>query len=564
MPITKGSKKISKASRQSSQTRSTFLTDRTRGLLGKRRKPVKTFGFGDPERGSRDLQRIRLQLRARNLANRRAQFEPGDVVVLNAPELGAVGPAVVVENGVEANPLLYLVQFQDSTFLVPQAAITSGEGQGQVFEGDTGPEESMATEAEEARGDRVKDILVQLIEQVDDTAELAGYFDEAKEAFGLQEIGYRNLGENSASLFFKINPEFEIKLAGSNLEMRGEGTGSNKFKTKVRWKTDTLTLDGNGPYRVGTEMLANPLSQDHPTGSKSTADKTQKWMSQLMPTNPAAFPGKENRFIRGHLLNDHLGGIAIESNLFPITGKANEQHSLFAEQFIKSGVDNGYVYAYEVKVDKKSEGQIGTTGRYEVESDLKFAFARLDPTLQPIAATEHQEEVVSKLGVVGPDPFDRATEFAADFSSPGNSSNPGAKAVGGEAINTVSGRNPVASSNTGIDVQNISAFTLGLPDASPFSLGTSQSIHPAPTKSVQSQKVSLNSSTVTALQAKYTDLVTGWTATDIASWINAVRTGDLKRWNAVEAEAVKNKLDPAIAMQLFAPSGLGRRNATIK
>lgn len=39
--------------------------------------------------------------------------------------------------------------------------------------------------------------------------------------------------------------------------------------------------------------------------------------------------------IRGHLLNDHLGGLSVEENLFPISSNANKEHLNKIERFVK-------------------------------------------------------------------------------------------------------------------------------------------------------------------------------------------------------------------------------------
>lgn len=41
-------------------------------------------------------------------------------------------------------------------------------------------------------------------------------------------------------------------------------------------------------------------------------------------------------FIRGHLLNDNLGGVGEVYNLFPITSSANGEHKITAEGKLKA------------------------------------------------------------------------------------------------------------------------------------------------------------------------------------------------------------------------------------
>lgn len=57
------------------------------------------------------------------------------------------------------------------------------------------------------------------------------------------------------------------------------------------------------------------------------------------------------QMVRGHLLNDNLGGPGIACNLFPITAAANHLHLLNAENHIKQYLSNknvGVMYCVEV------------------------------------------------------------------------------------------------------------------------------------------------------------------------------------------------------------------------
>jgi len=63
-----------------------------------------------------------------------------------------------------------------------------------------------------------------------------------------------------------------------------------------------------------------------------------------------------DKFIRGHLLNEHLGGRGNAENLFPITANANKEHLTSTESRIKRWVlkpkpeETQYWAFYEVKV----------------------------------------------------------------------------------------------------------------------------------------------------------------------------------------------------------------------
>jgi hypothetical protein len=57
----------------------------------------------------------------------------------------------------------------------------------------------------------------------------------------------------------------------------------------------------------------------------------------LLETDPSE--GSPDKFVRGHLLNENLGGPGVAKNMFPITGKANSQHLQSTERHVKSWLD---------------------------------------------------------------------------------------------------------------------------------------------------------------------------------------------------------------------------------
>jgi len=68
--------------------------------------------------------------------------------------------------------------------------------------------------------------VASIIKGVNDTLELEEHFDYLQNKYGLTDIGFEDLGTERARVVIKINPEFEIKLVGSDIEMRAEGTGA--------------------------------------------------------------------------------------------------------------------------------------------------------------------------------------------------------------------------------------------------------------------------------------------------------------------------------------------------
>ena len=114
-------------------------------------------------------------------------------------------------------------------------------------------------------------------------------------------------------------------------------------KTEVNWKTKSFEGD-----TVGVEMTAT-LGPEHKQGGPPLYN-AQKNIMKILPTDPR-LPNKQ-KYVRGHLLNDNVGGPGEEKNLFPITGYANQEHERSIESDVKDWVNNKKQWVkYTVKVE---------------------------------------------------------------------------------------------------------------------------------------------------------------------------------------------------------------------
>ena len=119
-----------------------------------------------------------------------------------------------------------------------------------------------------------------------------------------------------------------------------EGSGK---ETKITRKTGSLA-----GTTVGLEMKADWLGGKIPEGTKPEAGAQEALMDLLVTDPNQRSPFK---YIRGHLLNEHLGGRGNAENMFPITGNANSQHLHSTETTVKSWVKKKKRWVlYEVKV----------------------------------------------------------------------------------------------------------------------------------------------------------------------------------------------------------------------
>ncbi len=127
-----------------------------------------------------------------------------------------------------------------------------------------------------------------------------------------------------------------------------------QLKTDIKHTTGTINVDGKGAHRpVGKGMYAK-LDPDNPVRGSATGVNSD-WMKWIRNHY------KKANVVRGHLLNHDLGGFGIEENLYPISTKANADHSAKVEQNVKGHLSDlyskttsqnpGYVH-YRVNVDE--------------------------------------------------------------------------------------------------------------------------------------------------------------------------------------------------------------------
>jgi bacterioferritin-associated ferredoxin len=124
--------------------------------------------------------------------------------------------------------------------------------------------------------------------------------------------------------------------------------------------TGTVTVGPGASNTVGTEMMTRFLTQDHPPGSGPGGAQNNIYGFRKLPTRGAGagngFSAKE--YIKGHLLNEKLGGPGEDQNLFPITAAANQDHSREVETDVKRLVNNRrLVVMYGVRVSGQEELQ---------------------------------------------------------------------------------------------------------------------------------------------------------------------------------------------------------------
>lgn len=110
-------------------------------------------------------------------------------------------------------------------------------------------------------------------------------------------------------------------------------------KTTVDWDTEKVPGVAD---QVGVKMVAT-LGPEHQQGGPPKASAQKNLMAKL-PTTPSLEADK--KYVKGHLLNDNIGGPGEAKNLFPITAKANRQHEQLVESHVKRWVNDEKRWVY--------------------------------------------------------------------------------------------------------------------------------------------------------------------------------------------------------------------------
>lgn len=147
------------------------------------------------------------------------------------------------------------------------------------------------------------------------------------------------------------------------------------------------------------EVLVTP---NHPAGGSPNAlndvfDHIPTVGNYRLPANAGRPKNGSTLYIKGHLLNDNLGGPGSQQNLYPITHQANVDHSSLVEEPLKDWVNNQRGVAwYKVEVTGGNVGDIaqdtgvvdaGGTQMHHVNANFQLSIEVLknDDQVQQVA-----------------------------------------------------------------------------------------------------------------------------------------------------------------------------------
>lgn len=187
-----------------------------------------------------------------------------------------------------------------------------------------------------------------IIGQSGSLAQVEAFFPALKRRFGLVRAEFINLGQPGAALALQVNPTALVtSLGGLEWTLNNPTASRSGLTQDVHFTTGTL-----GGDTVAVEMEARALGPTHPQGGPPSNGALSGIMANLS-TDPKQ--DGAHKFIKGHLLNDNLGGLGIAQNLYPITALANKNHEAYVESWVKQKVNlQGHWVYYRVQVKSVS------------------------------------------------------------------------------------------------------------------------------------------------------------------------------------------------------------------
>lgn len=209
----------------------------------------------------------------------------------------------------------------------------------------------------------------------------------------------------------KTNPD-DPKVVENLRELFNLFYGESETKRTEYFKQGQVLKGDSTGTEVGAYMRVEWLSYEYikknpgsPPGSGQ-----DKLMDKLVvdPKKRSAF-----KYIRGHLLNEHLGGKGENVNLFPITANANKEHLRSTEKDIKEWVaphdeetrgerikKQKHYAKYEVhvevgdyKLDYKSVEKNFVNARFACKFDLMNESGKVEKSVQTSISSEYKERL---------------------------------------------------------------------------------------------------------------------------------------------------------------------------
>jgi hypothetical protein len=134
----------------------------------------------------------------------------------------------------------------------------------------------------------------------------------------------------------------------------------SQLVTRVTWTTQNFKYNNLAiPAQVDNQMVGKKMVADlDPADRRAGNEAGGVGMTPLFQSLNANWQPGAMGWVRGHLLNAHLGGPNTDPNLFPITGHANHVHLREVESHVKDWIRGNRHVRYEVTANQRG-GNVG-------------------------------------------------------------------------------------------------------------------------------------------------------------------------------------------------------------
>lgn len=182
--------------------------------------------------------------------------------------------------------------------------------------------------------DGARQLTLLAIDASKDTEEIATYFLRIKNRLALAEVDYQTA---SGVTRVKLRATQEV-FVDVNKPLKGTTPGV-PLVSNITYTTGVAAGD-----TVGVGMVADPVGPDKINAGSTPRRSALSGVMGRLVTNPSR--NGPSRYIKGHLLNHHIGGPGDSSNMYPITAAANSSHLHTVETKVKDWVENKHYWVY--------------------------------------------------------------------------------------------------------------------------------------------------------------------------------------------------------------------------
>ena len=238
--------------------------------------------------------------------------------------------------------------------------------------------------------DAAEKMVTLVAAKVSDTDGIDDYFGQIKTRFGLSALEYQVDPGPVVGVKLSVNPVGIVSLPAEEIKNitlnKHDVDADNKISFFQEQRTFNLGKDDTGKDvivndTVGVRMVASVLTPLHPKGSGPKDSALKSIFTHLETQGATGAHG----YIKGHLLNDNLGGPGVAENLYPISQQANAEHSAKIETKAKSVVNDEHFWVhYEVSVGNEKITELpvvaGKPKVVAIDADLTARLSKLHAT----------------------------------------------------------------------------------------------------------------------------------------------------------------------------------------